>query len=105
MHIEADGQPQKKNGGKGSVALSKNSKQSGCVFQDIGPRKSNSILRKEHNILGTKAQHAILEGYITPHENSGMKGSIARCDSARRFSCRAVVKLQNFKDRSQEEIF
>ena len=78
MHREADGQPQEKNGGKGSVALSKNSKQSDCVFQDIEPRKSHSILRKEHNILGTKAQLAILKGYITPHENPGKKVSIAK---------------------------
>ena len=29
----------KKNGGKGSVALLKNSRHFGCVFQDVGPPK------------------------------------------------------------------
>ena len=53
------------SGGKGSVALLKNWKQSGCVFKDIEPPISRSILRKG-NIFGTKAQRAILERYITP---------------------------------------
>ena len=37
-------------------------------------------------ILGTEAQRAILNRHITPHENSGKEGSIARCDSKHRFS-------------------
>ena len=42
-HTEVDSQPSKKpkkSGGKGSVALLKNSKQLGCVFQDMGPKRS-----------------------------------------------------------------
>ena len=35
-----------------------------------------------HNILVTEAQRAMLRRNITPHENTGKKGSIARCDSA-----------------------
>ena len=44
----------RKNGGKGSVVLLKNSKQLGCVFQDIEPPKSKSILRKGTTFLGPK---------------------------------------------------
>ena len=42
-HTEADGQPSKrykKRGGKGSVALLKESIPLGCVSQDCPPRKS-----------------------------------------------------------------
>ena len=86
MHREADGQPQKKNGGKGSVALWKNSKQSDYVFQDIEPRKSNSILRKSTTFLGSRTRVQFSKRCITPHENSGKNGSIARCYSAFRTS-------------------
>ena len=48
--------------------------QSGYVFQDIEPPKSNSILRKGIKILGTEAQREVLKRYITPHENSGKEG-------------------------------
>ena len=56
-HKEVDSQPTKKpkkSGGKGSVALLKNSRQSGCVFQDSEPPKSKSILRKSTKSLGSK---------------------------------------------------
>ena len=60
VHIQAqevDSQPNKtpkKNGGEGSVALLKNSKQMGCVSQDAEPLKSRSILRKSTKFLGSK---------------------------------------------------
>ena len=48
--------------------------------QSIRPVQSHA--RAEgHNILGTEAPREILNRCITPHENSGMDGSIARCDS------------------------
>ena len=50
VHREVDSPPTrkpKKTVGKGSVAVLKNSRQLGCVFQDVEPPKSNSILRKE----------------------------------------------------------
>ena len=50
MHREVDKQPNKK---PKTVAL-KNSKQLGCVFQDVEPPKSNSILRKGTKFLGPK---------------------------------------------------
>ena len=41
---------QKKNGDKSGVAMLKNTRQLGCVFQDMEPPKSSSILRKSSNI-------------------------------------------------------
>ena len=41
----------KKNGDKSAVALMKNTRQLGCLFQDMEPPKSSSILRKSPNIL------------------------------------------------------
>ena len=51
-HKEVDSQlnkKSKKSGGQGSVALLKNSKQCGCVFQDTEPPKSKSISRRSQN--------------------------------------------------------
>ena len=56
-HKGFDSQPNKKpkkNGGTGSVVLLKNSKLLGCVFQDVEPPKSKSILRKSTQFLGIK---------------------------------------------------
>ena len=44
----------KKIGCKGFVALLMNSEQLGCVFQDVEPSKSNSILRKSMKTLRPK---------------------------------------------------
>ena len=41
----------KKNGDKIAVAILKNTRQLGCVFQVLEPPKSSSILRKSSNIL------------------------------------------------------
>ena len=41
----------KKNGDKSAVAILKNTRQLGCVCQDMEPPKSSSILRKSSNIL------------------------------------------------------
>ena len=41
----------KKNGDKITVAILKNTPQLGCVFQDVEPPKSSSVLRKSSNIL------------------------------------------------------
>ena len=52
-HRQADGRPSersKKNGDKSAVALLKSTRQLGCVFQDIEPPKSSSILRKSSDI-------------------------------------------------------
>ena len=50
---QVDEQPSKKskkNGDKSAVALLKNTRQLVCVFQDMEPPKSSSILRKSSNI-------------------------------------------------------
>ena len=91
----------KKNGDKSAVALLKITRHLGCVFQDMEPPKSSSILRKSSNILKpircvqfTKAvlRHADIRdqnpslGYICPgepHERS--------------------PNAPKFEDRSQEE--
>ena len=77
QHAEVDSQPNKKpkkSGGKGSVALLRNSKQLGWVFRNVEPPKSKSILR-------TKAQRAFLERHTTQRKTAGKKGSIAGCYS------------------------
>ena len=51
-HRQVDEQPSKrskKNGDKIAEALLKNTRQLGCVFQDMEPPKSSSILRKSSN--------------------------------------------------------
>ena len=52
-HRQVDEQPSKrskKNGDKSAVAMLKSARQLGCVFQDMEPPKSSSILRKSSNI-------------------------------------------------------
>ena len=53
-HRQVDEQPTKryeKNGDKIAVAILKNARQLGCVFQDMEPPRTSSILRKSSNIL------------------------------------------------------
>ena len=53
-HRQVDEQPSKKskkNGDKSAVAMLKSTRQLGCVFEDMEPPKSSSILRKSSNIL------------------------------------------------------
>ena len=53
-HRQVDKQPSKrsnKNGDKSAVAMLKITRQLGCVFQDMEPPKSTTILRKSSNIL------------------------------------------------------
>ena len=53
-HRQVDEQPSKKsqkNGDKSAVATLKSTRQLGCVFQDVEPPKSITILRKSSNIL------------------------------------------------------
>ena len=67
MHREVDSQPNKKpkkTGGKGSVALMMNSKQLGCVFQDVEPPKSEFILPKVPHFLGRKRSKHFSNGTL-----------------------------------------
>ena len=52
-HRQVDEQPSKRseeNGDKSAVAMLKVTRQLGCVFQDMEPPKSSSILQKSSNI-------------------------------------------------------
>ena len=52
-HRQVEEQPSKrskKNGDKSAVAMLKITRQLGCVFQDMEPPKSSSILRKSSNL-------------------------------------------------------
>ena len=52
-HRQVDEQPSKrskKQGDKSAVAVQKSTRQLGCIFQDMEPPKSSSILRKSSNI-------------------------------------------------------
>ena len=52
-HRQVDEQPSKrskKNGDKSAVEMLKSTRQLGCVFQDVEPPKSSSILRKSSDI-------------------------------------------------------
>ena len=52
-HLPVEEQPSKKskkNGDKSAVAMLKSTRQLGCVFQDMEPPKSSSILRKSSDI-------------------------------------------------------
>ena len=51
--VEQPSKGSKKNGDKSAVAMLKITRQLGCVFQDMEPPKSSSILRKSSNILKT----------------------------------------------------
>ena len=62
-HRQVDEQPSKKskkNGDKSAVAILKNTRQLGCVFQDVEPPKSSSILRKLKPIRCVRFTKAVL---------------------------------------------
>ena len=103
-HREVDEQPtkkSKKNGDKSAVALLKITRQLCCVFQDMEPSKSSSILRKSSNILKqircaqfTKA--VVRHSYIRDQNPS--LGVICVGDPQQR-----NPNAPKFEDRSQEE--
>ena len=91
----------KKNGDKSAVAMLNIKRQLGCVFHDMEPPKSSSILRKSSNIRKpircakfTKAvvRHADIRGQIPS------LGMICPGDSHQR-----NPNAPKFEDRSQEE--
>ena len=103
-HRQVDEQPSKKskkNGDKIAVAILKNTRQLGCVFQDMEPPKSSSIFRKSSNILKpircvqfTKA--VLRHANIRDHKPS--LGVICPGDPHQR-----NPNAPKFEDRSQEE--
>ena len=61
-HRQVDEQPSKKskkNGDRLAVSMLKNTRQLGCVSQDMEPPKSSSILRKSSNILHVQLTKAV----------------------------------------------
>ena len=111
-HRQVDEQPSKKsfkNGDKSAVAMMNITRHLGCVFQDMEPPKSSSILRKSSNIRKpircfrfTKAvvRHANIRyqnpslGMICPgdpHQHSpnapNIGGSVSRRDGVARALC------------------
>ena len=96
---EVDNQPStkpKKSGGKGSVPFMMNSKQLGCVFQDMEAAEIQVDFTEEHKILGTKAQRAFLKRYASPLPNLGKKKRVPRKESFRSVNLTSVVlMLQN----------
>ena len=103
-HRQVDEQPSKrskKNGDKSAVAMLKITRQLCCVFQDMEPPKSSSILRKSSNVRKpircvrfTKA--------VVRHAN--IREKIHRLEWFARWSSSACNhKTPKFEDRSQEE--
>ena len=102
-HTEADGQPSKKSkqsGGKGSVALLKDSTPLGCVSQDSCQRKS--ILRKDEN-LGSNHTVKFSKGawhHIQIRVRQGpSRDVIQKCQPHER----AIRALPRFEVRTQDE--
>ena len=91
----------KKNGDKNTVATLKITRQLGCVFEDMEPPKSSSILRKSSNILKpircVRFTEAVLRHANIRDQNPSL-GMICPGDPHQR-----NPMLQNFEDRSQEE--
>ena len=90
-----------KNGDKSAVATLKISRQLGCVFQDMEPPKSSSILRKSSNILKpircVRFTKAVLRHADIRDQNPSL-GMICPGDPHER-----NPNAPEFEDRSQEE--
>ena len=103
-HRQVDEQPSKKSKMKGdriAVAFLKNTRQLGCVFQDMEPPKSSSILRKSSSILkpirGVQFTKAVLRHAYIRDKNPSL-GMICPCGPHQR-----NPNAPTFEDRSQEE--
>ena len=91
----------KNNGGKSAVAMLKSTRQLGCVFQDMEPPKSSSILRKSPNILkpirSVKFTKAVVR-HANIRDHNPSLGMICPSDPHQR-----NPNAPKFEDRSQEE--
>ena len=90
-----------KNGDKSAVAMLKITRQLGCIFQDMEPPKSSSILRKSSNIRRpirrVRFTQAVLRHANIRDQNPSL-GMICRGDLHQR-----NPNAPKFEDRSQEE--
>ena len=103
-HRQVDEQPSKrsqKNGDKSAVAMLKITRQLGCVFQDMEPPKSTTILRKSSNMLKpircVRFTKAVLRHANIRDQNPSL-GMICPGDPHQR-----NPNASKFEDRSQEE--
>ena len=103
-HRQDDEQPSKKskkNGDKSAVAILKITRELGCVFQDMEPPKSTSILRKSSNILKpircVRFTKAVLRHGNIRDQNPSL-GMICSGDPHQH-----NPNAPKFEDRSQEE--
>ena len=103
-HRQVDEQPSKrskKNGDKSAVAMLKITRQLGCVFQDMEPPKSSSILRKSSNIRKpircVRFTKAVVRQANIRDQNTSL-GMICPGDPHQR-----IPNAPKFEDRSQEE--
>ena len=103
-HRQVDEQPSKRsknNGDKSAVALLKSTRQLGCVFQDLEPPKSSSILRKSSNIRKPIRCVRFTEAVVRHADIRDQNPSLGMI-------CPGDPHLRNpyaskFEDRSQEE--
>ena len=103
-HRQVDEQPSKrfqKNGDKSAVAMLKSTRQLGCVFQDMEPPKSSSILRKSSDIRKPvrclKFTKAVVRHAEIRDQNPSL-GMICPGEPHQR-----IPSAPKFEDRSQEE--
>ena len=101
-HTQADGQPStksKESGGKGSVALLKESIQLGCVSQDCPPRKSTL---REVGKMGSNHTVRFSKGswnQVKHRESKGpSQGVMPKCEPQDRNPC-----APKFEDRTRQE--
>ena len=103
-HRQVDEQPSKKfqkNGDKSAVAILKITRQLGCVFQDMEPPKSTTILRKSSNILKPIRCVQFTKGVVRHSDIRDQNPSLG-------YVCPGEPHQRNsnapkFEDRSQEE--
>ena len=99
--INSPAKRSKKNGDKSAVVFWKNTRQLGCVSQDMEPPKSSSILRKSSNILKPNRfvpfTKAVLR-HATIRDQNPSLGYICPGDPHQRHS-----NAPKFEDRSLEE--
>ena len=103
-HRQVDEQPSKRskqNGDKSAVAMLKITRRLGCVFQDMEPLKSTTILRKSSNILKpircVRFTNAVVRHANIPDQNPPL-GMICPGDPHQR-----NPNAPKFEDRSQKE--
>ena len=91
----------KRSGGRSAVAFLKETKNLGCVFQDVVPPRSSAILRKSSNttkpIRCVIFSAVVLRNANLRHQNQ-LLNKICHGDSHQR-----SPNAPKFKDRSQEE--